>query len=376
MRQFVRRRLRVWHTAGIVATTGGRSGTMADQRQASQAATLAPTAGGSALLALSPRALRPEGRLQRLLPFAIPAVLGLALLVGPLTPPGPSDAARYTGAAVAAFAATSAAVLPWERWPRWLEQLPALGFVLGVLFVRFGVGQPAWNVSPLLLLSAFWLALYGTASGLVALLALIGGAGLLPGFFLPAHEAWSAPVMLGYLTISALLLTVQRLMREQHKRAQQLQQLLQMDPLTGAGNRRAWDEAMQRELGRARRRGNGLCVAVMDLDHFKRVNDQQGHAAGDALLRACVQAWQAILRPGDTLARIGGEEFALLLPECGRDEALGAVERIRLAVPAGATCSAGLAEWDRTETAAALLARADGALYAAKGAGRNQTCVA
>ena len=349
---------------------------MAELRHSSQPAAAISVTGATTASQMPPRALRKEGRGLRLLPFAIPAVLGLALLVGPLTPPGPSDAARYGGALLATLAALGTIALPWERWPRWLEQLPALVFVLGILGVRYGVGQPAWNVSPLLLLSAFWLAMYGTASGLAALLALIGLAGLLPGFFLPPHQAFSAPVLLGFLTISALLLTVQRLMREQHRRTQQLQQLLHQDPLTGAGNRRAWDDAMQRELARARRRGTALCVAVIDLDHFKRVNDEHGHAAGDALLRACVQAWQAVLRSGDTLARIGGEEFAVLLVDCGRDEALGAVERIRLAVPTGATCSAGLAEWDRSEQAPGVLARADRALYAAKAAGRNQTHVA
>lgn len=352
-------------------------------REASRTAAAAPSgglavvravpAGASNLSVLAPRALRREGRNQRLLPFAIPAVLGLALLAGPLTPPGPSEVWRHAGCALAALAALSTALLPWERWPRWLEQSPPVLFVSGVLAVRFGVGQPAWNVSPLLLLPAFWVALYGTPAGLLSLFATIGLAGLFPGFLLPTHEALSPPVLLGFLTITALFLTVQRLTREQQRRSAQLQQLLNLDPLTGAGNRRAWDEAMLRELARSRRRNSPVCVAVIDLDHFKRVNDEHGHAAGDALLRACVQGWHSAMRTGDTLARIGGEEFAIVLPDCGAEEAFAVVERLRTAIPSGATCSAGLAEWDRQEGAATVLARADGALYAAKAAGRNQT---
>jgi diguanylate cyclase (GGDEF)-like protein len=310
----------------------------------------------------------------RLLPFALPAVLGLALLAGPLTPPGQAPLWTACGVALAVAAGLAAAFLPWGRWQPWLNDFPPLGFATGVLLLRYGVSQPAWNVSPLLLLPAFWLALYGRPWGLMALLALLAVAGLVPDFFLPRTEALSPPVVLGFVTLGALFLTVQRLFREQQRRTISLQQQLRLDPLTGAGNRTAWDEALTRELARARRTQDPICLAVIDLDHFKRVNDQFGHAAGDALLRACVQGWQEALRPGDPLARMGGEEFAVLLPACSVAEALTVVERLRAAVPGKATCSAGLAQWDGQESPAQWLERADAALYRAKEQGRDR-CV-
>jgi diguanylate cyclase (GGDEF)-like protein len=115
-----------------------------------------------------------------------------------------------------------------------------------------------------------------------------------------------------------------------------------------------------------------LCVAMVDLDHFKRFNDDNGHAAGDRLLRACAVAWKGHLRPGDTLARVGGEEFAVLLPSCTLADAARVLERLRDATPSGATASIGVAEQQAGESAADLLARADSALYDAKESGRDR----
>ena len=90
---------------------------------------------------------------------------------------------------------------------------------------------------------------------------------------------------------------------------------------------------------------------MLDLDNFKRYNDTHGHAGGDQLLRAATAAWSTQLRASDLLARHGGEEFTLLLPECDERDALALVERLRAATPAGQTVSAGLAQWDGTEDA-------------------------
>ena len=119
-----------------------------------------------------------------------------------------------------------------------------------------------------------------------------------------------------------------------------------------------------------------LAVAVLDLDHFKSFNDAHGHAAGDALLVACAAAWQGSLRDGDHVLRVGGEEFVVVLPGCGPDMAREILERLRVATPPRTTVSAGIAVWDGDRSAAALLARADAALYAAKDAGRDRMRVA
>jgi diguanylate cyclase (GGDEF)-like protein len=152
-----------------------------------------------------------------------------------------------------------------------------------------------------------------------------------------------------------------------------LARLALTDQLTGLPNRRAWEEALQRELSRADREGNPVCVAVIDLDEFKAFNDEHGHQAGDALLSEAARAWQGQLRASDLLARYGGEEFAAVIPAWPLETAVAIVERLRLATPAGLTASAGLASWNRAETAEELFGRADGALYEAKQRGRNRT---
>jgi diguanylate cyclase (GGDEF)-like protein/PAS domain S-box-containing protein len=155
-----------------------------------------------------------------------------------------------------------------------------------------------------------------------------------------------------------------------------LARLALTDQLTGLPNRRAWEEALQRELARADRHGHPVCVAVIDLDEFKRFNDEHGHQAGDAMLSEAARAWQSQLRASDLLARYGGEEFAAVVPAWPLETAVAVVERLRLATPAGLTASAGVASWNRQETAMELFARADAALYEAKQSGRNRTVAA
>lgn len=155
-----------------------------------------------------------------------------------------------------------------------------------------------------------------------------------------------------------------------------LERLALTDELTGLANRRAWQEGLERERARAQRHDQPLCVAMLDLDHFKHFNDAHGHQAGDRLLREVTRTWHSQLRATDILARYGGEEFALLLPTGPVQTAEMVLERLRVATPAGQTCSAGLAVFNGSETADALVARADGALYEAKARGRDRTVIA
>jgi diguanylate cyclase (GGDEF)-like protein len=155
-----------------------------------------------------------------------------------------------------------------------------------------------------------------------------------------------------------------------------LESIARTDELTGLPNRRAWQEALPRELTRAARSDEPLCVAMLDLDHFKAYNDARGHQAGDGLLKEVAAAWSAELRGTDILARYGGEEFAVALPSCPLERAREVVERLRAVTPGGQSCSAGIAVWEAAESAAQLVGRADNALYEAKRAGRNRTIVA
>jgi len=158
------------------------------------------------------------------------------------------------------------------------------------------------------------------------------------------------------------------------------------DPLTSLPNRRALDVALSRELARARRTGTPLCLAVLDIDHFKRINDQFGHAIGDQALQHLCNVLKPAVRETDTLARFGGEEFVLVLPDTSLPVAeftlnrlLRTLERAPLSTDGKqipVPFSAGLAEWAAQEPAEQLIARADQAMYAAKRAGRGRVMVA
>jgi diguanylate cyclase (GGDEF)-like protein/PAS domain S-box-containing protein len=154
-----------------------------------------------------------------------------------------------------------------------------------------------------------------------------------------------------------------------------LDELTRTDELTGLPNRRAWDELLVHELAVAERHDKPVSVAMLDLDFFKRYNDEHGHLAGDRLLRAAAAAWQATLRATDVLARWGGEEFALLLPGCDGPGAAVLINRLRGMLPDGVTFSAGIATSDGTTAPRTLIDAADQALYQAKAGGRDRVVV-
>jgi diguanylate cyclase (GGDEF)-like protein len=150
------------------------------------------------------------------------------------------------------------------------------------------------------------------------------------------------------------------------------------DELTGLANRRHMQERLEQERNRCERGGGHFSIAVIDLDHFKRINDTQGHAAGDEVLRAFAARSVATLRAADVLSRWGGEEFLLLLPDTRGDQAQASVMRLlehvrRLALPndLALSFSAGVTEYRPGETVPQTLARADRQMYAAKQAGRD-----
>ncbi|MEO7664776.1 MAG: diguanylate cyclase, partial [Candidatus Limnocylindrales bacterium] len=155
-----------------------------------------------------------------------------------------------------------------------------------------------------------------------------------------------------------------------------LRDLARTDGLTGIANRRTFDESVRSEVDRAARSGRPLSLILLDLDHFKRFNDAHGHQAGDAQLVGATAAWGKELRPADVLARYGGEDIAVLLPDCPPEAALLIAGRLRSDVPGGETVSAGDATLGDGETAESLIGRADTALYRAKAAGRDQAVAA
>lgn len=157
-----------------------------------------------------------------------------------------------------------------------------------------------------------------------------------------------------------------------------------VDPLTGALNRRGFEEASQREAARAQRNGTPLALALLDLDDFKRLNDTLGHQVGDAALVHLVRVLRRAMRPSDVLARFGGEEFVLLLPETGLPLAEAALARFQrelaaLPVPDGGavlTFSAGVTCHRPDEALETTMRRADAATYLAKRSGKNRVVTA
>ncbi len=164
--------------------------------------------------------------------------------------------------------------------------------------------------------------------------------------------------------------------------AEEARNLAMTDELTGLFNRRHMSEQSSVALRRHQRSTTSICLAVLDIDHFKLVNDRHGHHVGDEALAHLAQVLKAQLRTTDLLARWGGEEFLVLLPDASADHARMVLERVLLSLSQTVitptvpdlriSFSAGIAQWDHAETLTELVERADQALYQAKGLGRHR----
>ena len=160
-----------------------------------------------------------------------------------------------------------------------------------------------------------------------------------------------------------------RLEGERARLLEELQRVAMLDQLTGVANRRSWDERLAVEPRQAARAGHDLVLVAVDLDGLKRVNDTTGHEGGDRLIRAVAASLAGGIRESDFLARVGGDEFLILLPRCPADDAARLVSRVIEGAPAGQGFSAGVAAWDGREGGQDLIDRADRALDNAKAAG-------
>lgn len=305
----------------------------------------------------------------------------------------------------------------------WVGHRPALAtggrlaMVLGLLgypmfFMLYAVrpDQSVWNLVMLMFvqLSLFlflpgrvvlakWVALWGLA-GSIATLAWLGRP---TDVLVGAALMLTMPAVVGYGTAARLQLMARReflwrrslmatntaLQNEVSRRSALEQELLRQavtDPLTGLDNRREFERRFDDEAARARRGGGGFCIALVDLDHFKQINDTHGHAAGDEVLRHVAALCRESFRGVDAVARVGGEEFAILLHGAAPSSAAEVMQRFidtLAARPVGlaggktvrVTATAGIALWAAADPRLdAVLQRADAALYAGKRAGRNR----
>lgn len=257
-------------------------------------------------------------------------------------------------------------------------------FVVLLAILMFGMFQ--LRPRALLLVSLYALGLFGTAMAVMAW--------QLPQVYRPAVELGHFLMLAATLPAVSLLagrLTVLR-ERSRHQRRDlaealaRIQALAMRDELTGLINRRHMLELLEQERQRCVRSGRTFCVAMIDIDRFKEVNDRYGHAAGDEVLQRLAREALSAVRVADVLARWGGDEFVLLLSDARLQLARGGVERVRQRIEAVSlrvgeqalqvTISAGLAEHIAGESVATALARADAALYEAKAQGRNRTVAA
>jgi len=256
------------------------------------------------------------------------------------------------------------------------------GAVLPLAMVVLAFGMFTLSPRKVVAISVYAVAAFGAAMGLMARRD--------PQTFVPAVE-WSHFLMIATMmpTMSVLAAQHARLRRRLKRQTQELagalakiQFLATRDELTGLVNRRQALELLERERQRTLRTGAAFCVALIDLDHFKQVNDSHGHATGDEALRMFAREAQKLVRATDALARWGGEEFLLLMPDSALPPAREGVDRVRRCIEAVVvavddarltiTLSAGVVQHRQGETVAQTIERADAALYCAKAEGRNR----
>lgn len=314
-----------------------------------RAGTTRPLSGRARLFSLSGRAFG--------LLFIGGALFGLVAI-------GLPHGSHFDVAADLVLSALALAIGSWAWWRRELAPMPThLLLALGTAMVSAGVysgrgDDVSMSAAVLYVVLALGAGLFLSARGVAAQVLLIGAAYAV-ALGLSGNGAAFAEwlFVIGAVTVTAWVTSVNR---------SQLVSLAQLDPLTGLANRAGLGKVLEREVARAGRSGRPLSIAVIDLDEFKSLNDRLGHLAGDRALVHLVESWRAHLRRGDLLARFGGDEFVVVLPESTLWQASRILRRLR---QRGRTCpwSAGIASWDGTEEVERLLERADSALYRAKG---------
>ncbi|MFW3172501.1 GGDEF domain-containing protein [Geodermatophilus sp. CPCC 206100] len=299
---------------------------------------------------------RPTGVALLALLYAISAALCVAGALFPMSPDTPVRLAW----GLAAVGALGAALLWWRR-----DRLGDRAVHLAVALMSVLIGVLAWR-------SATAVGIVGLGPAMVAVGLFCGHQLTAPAtrlhlaFLVTATTAGALAAAPSGFAVPWLTMTVTVVVvaEAQSRLSGRLHQAAATDPLTGLANRRAWEAGAERSLAHALRSGEPLTVAVLDLDGFKAINDEDGHHAGDVLLRSLARAWSSELRTADLLGRYGGDEFVLCLPATDAPAATELLGRLRAGHPA--SWSAGTATAAPGDSVSGLLLRADAELYRQK----------
>ncbi len=239
-----------------------------------------------------------------------------------------------------------------------LHVLTATGTSIVTLAILLGQGSNLASVSPMFYLwvPIFTMTYFSTRAAIAHVTWIAVSYSMAVGFDKGQYSSGQWVVVVGVLVVTSLAV---------HRLVSEIRRLARTDPLTGLANRREFESRVHAEIVRVQRVRASLCVVIIDLDHFKHVNDEHGHQAGDQLLVRVAESWRPELRAVDCLARYGGDEFALLLPDSDEHDAARIIGRLRASTP-GARFCAGVAAHAPGDDLDALISRADRELYEAK----------
>jgi diguanylate cyclase (GGDEF)-like protein len=313
--------------------------------------------------------------------YAASAIFGASALDGAVEGLLPGDPKFSWLPVIVVFAVFVILVLVGPRLPRRaLALLGPLGVALiaDALATTPGVGDGA----VLYALPVLWTSLFFGRRGAVGICVCVGVAHAIVLIHLPAASSYPGRWVDVMVAVCSIAVVVLMLGRRNDALVARLAGEARTDALTGLLNRRGFDERAVIESAHARREGRTMSVAVLDIDYFKRVNDEWGHEVGDRVLAHVGRTIAAQCREVDVAARVGGEEFAVLLPASSSETADAFTRRVRdqlaqcdLADLPAVRVSGGVATTDSFEDVQEALQRADSALYAAKRAGRDRTMI-
>jgi diguanylate cyclase (GGDEF)-like protein len=318
---------------------------------------------------------------KRLMAFTAAAMYGGAAFDGSIEGLLPGDPSFAIAPVLVAIAMTALLAAIGPRVPRW--GLAALG-PIGVATIAYALTTTpaAGDGAVLYTWPVLWTTFFFGRRGAISIVVFIGIAHAITLLLLPAASSYPGRWVDVMVSVSVVAVVVLTLIRSNDLLLIRLADEARIDPLTGLLNRRGFEERSGLALAHARREGQPIAVVVFDVDFFKRINDDWGHAMGDRVLTRIGELLSAHARDIDVVARVGGEEFVVLLPGCSATHAEGFAERVRGALTAGEPAglpsiglSAGILSTATPSTIESMLQGADLALYEAKHAGRDRIVV-